>query len=312
MNRDLARRRPQGATIKGRVLVATVVLFAHIFPISLSLSARQDQQGIPSQLSGKQGEVLLVRIPVQASPLRVEGKFLNRLVPFFPGGNNHYAGLVGIEMQAPPGAQDLVVEAHYPDRTKRVTMTVRVLKENYPVQRLKLPDQMVDLDQKTLVRVRAESKEIQQVFRGVASERFWSGKFIEPIQGRVSGRFGSQRIINGQPRSPHSGEDIAAPEGTPVEAMNNGVVRLTMDHFFTGKGVIIDHGLGLFSMYFHLSAVQVEPKERVKKGQVIGKVGATGRATGPHLHWGVRLNGSRVDPYSLKNISVDEVSPRTN
>ena len=88
-------------------------------------------------------------------------------------------------------------------------------------------------------------------------------------------------------------------------AMNDGMVRLTADHFFSGKGVIVDHGLGLFSMYFHLSSVDVEHGQVVKKGQVIGKVGSTGRATGPHLHWGVRLNGSRVDPYSLLDLTID-------
>jgi murein DD-endopeptidase MepM/ murein hydrolase activator NlpD len=106
-------------------------------------------------------------------------------------------------------------------------------------------------------------------------------------------------VINGQSRRPHSGEDISAPLGTPVLAINEGTVQLVADHFFSGKSIVVDHGLGLYSMYFHLSSVVVQAGERVAKAQVIGAVGASGRASGPHLHWGVRLNGARVNPLSL-------------
>lgn len=167
---------------------------------------------------------------------------------------------------------------------------------------------MVDLDKKTLARVKHESKVLYESFESVLLKPLWDSEFIEPVKGRISGRFGSRRVINGKPKRPHSGEDIAVPKGTAVVAMNRGIVRLTMDHFFTGKGVILDHGLGLFSMYFHLSTVDVMQGQMVEKGQLIGKVGATGRATGPHLHWGVRLNGSRIDPYSLLKVSVNGTS----
>lgn len=108
--------------------------------------------------------------------------------------------------------------------------------------------------------------------------------------------------MNGQPRNPHNGEDIGAPLGTDVAVTNDGVVRLTVDHVFSGRGVFVDHGLGFYSMYFHLSEVLVKDGDLVKAGQVIGKVGATGRATGPHLHWGVKLNGARVNPYALLDL----------
>lgn len=108
--------------------------------------------------------------------------------------------------------------------------------------------------------------------------------------------------MNGQARNPHNGEDIGAPLGTDVLATNDGVVRLTVEHFFSGKGVFLDHGLGFYSMYFHLSEVLVKDGDVVKAGQIVGKVGATGRATGPHLHWGVKLNGARVNPYALLDL----------
>ena len=108
--------------------------------------------------------------------------------------------------------------------------------------------------------------------------------------------------MNGQARNPHNGEDIGAPLGTAVAATNDGVVRLIVDHIFSGKGVFLDHGLGFYSMYFHLSEVLVRTAIEVKAGQIVGKVGATGRATGPHLHWGVKLNGARVNPYALLDL----------
>jgi murein DD-endopeptidase MepM/ murein hydrolase activator NlpD len=127
-----------------------------------------------------------------------------------------------------------------------------------------------------------------------------------PTEGSVQYTFGRRRVINGQPRNPHTGEDISAPQGAPVAAINYGTVRLVADQFFSGKSVVIDHGLGLYSMYFHLSEIAVRVGDLVAKSQVIGAVGATGRASGPHLHWGVRLNGARVNPLSL-NIALNGV-----
>ncbi|HKP01009.1 MAG TPA: M23 family metallopeptidase [Nitrospiraceae bacterium] len=134
--------------------------------------------------------------------------------------------------------------------------------------------------------------------------KLWRSNFLEPVNGKRTGIFGSVRVMNGKPRNPHNGEDIGAPVGTDVAATNDGIVRLTVDHIFSGRGVFVDHGLGFYSMYFHLSEILVKDGDLVKAGQVIGKVGATGRATGPHLHWGVKLNGARVNPYSLLDLPL--------
>jgi len=290
-------------------LVALALVLASVFPVNLFFKEEPRRSvGADGRLSGKQGEVVLVTVSVDDQPDRVSGKFLQRTLTFFPIKERVYAGLLGLDMQDRPGHYELTIEVVYPQRTERRSLSVLVMKKEYPVQRLTLPSEMVDLDQETLVRVKAESSAVHQAFGSFVPRPLWKGEFLEPVQGKISGRFGSRRFINGQPRNPHSGEDVAAPEGTPVLAMNDGLVRLTMDHFFSGKGVIGDHGLGLFSMYFHLSSVDVEQGQAVKKGQAIGKVGSTGRATGPHLHWGVRLNGSRVDPYSLLNLTFGEQS----
>ena len=287
-------------------LVALVLVLASVFPVSLLFKdGPRYSVGADGQVSGKQGEVVLVTIPVKGRPDRITGRFLTRTLTFFPVKEQTYAGLLGLDMQDRPGRYELTIDVVYPQRTERRSLAVLVMKEEYPEQRLTLPSNMVDLDKKTLARVTTESKAVHEAFDAFVPHPLWKGRFVEPVSGKISGRFGSRRVINGQPRKPHSGEDIAAPKGTPVIAMNDGMVRLTADHFFSGKGVIVDHGLGLFSMYFHLSSVDVKHGQVVKKGQVIGKVGSTGRATGPHLHWGVRLNGSRVDPYSLLDLSVD-------
>ncbi len=297
----------------GPLLVALVTAPASVSlvaPVAGENPARSVDAG--ETLRGTQGDVLLVTIPVRDKPDRVTGKFLQRTLTLFPFRNGTYAGLLGLDLDDPAGRHDLIVTAVYPRRTDRHRLSVTVGKADYSVQRLTLPSAMVDLDAPTLMRVRAEAGALRRAFGSVLPNPLWRDAFRAPVAGTRSGRFGSRRVINGQSKKPHSGEDIAAPEGTPVSVMNDGIVRLTMDHFFTGNGVVVDHGLGLFSMYFHLSRVDVTQGQTVTGGQVLGAVGATGRATGPHLHWGVRLNGARVDPYALLPLPFGEASASAN
>lgn len=137
----------------------------------------------------------------------------------------------------------------------------------------------------------------------------WRGPFIRPVTGEVGGSFGRRSIINNQPRASHSGIDLRGKKGTPIKATNSGVVVLTADHFFTGLSVVVDHGGGIQSMYFHMDEIRVQKGQTVSKGHVIGRIGSTGRATGPHLHWGVRVNGARVDPLRLTVVSRQLVEP---
>ena len=126
-----------------------------------------------------------------------------------------------------------------------------------------------------------------------------------PVEGATDGRnFGHRRVFNGQPRAPHSGADLRARTGTPILAANSGRVVLAKDLFYSGNAVFIDHGLGLFTTYLHLSKIDVAVGDIVEQGQQIGLAGATGRVTGPHLHWGVRLLDARVDPFSLVRLGA--------
>ncbi|HHE38942.1 MAG TPA: M23 family metallopeptidase [Candidatus Cloacimonetes bacterium] len=179
-----------------------------------------------------------------------------------------------------------------------------ISKREYEIQRIdKIKKEYVEkpVDKNLLRRISNESKSLQAVRSGIYKENdIMFEEFIRPIEeGKISGVFGSQRILNGIPKSPHSGLDIAAPKGTPVKAMSNGIVALIGDYFYNGKFVLIDHGLGLSSIYIHLDSIAVELGQNVEIGEQIGSVGSTGRATGPHLHWGVNYFKKRIDPELL-------------
>lgn len=171
----------------------------------------------------------------------------------------------------------------------------------YKISRIDgLPSRQVTPDPEALARIRADNAAIGEARRRDSDETGFLGGFSWPVVGRLSGVYGSQRILNGKPRSPHNGVDVAAAEGTDVRAPAAGVVALAYpDMFYTGKTLIIDHGHGLTSVYAHLDAISVKDGQRVAKGELIGKVGRTGRATGPHLHWGVTLRSTHLDPALL-------------
>ena len=148
--------------------------------------------------------------------------------------------------------------------------------------------------------LRVQPQQIDAAYATTAPEPYWTEDFIVPIPGVTGGRnFGHRRVFNDQPRAPHSGADLKATTGTEIVATKRGRVLLTGDCFFNGKAVFVDHGMGVLSMYLHLSEILVEEGQMVERGELVGLAGATGRVTGPHLHWGVRVTGARVDPFTL-------------
>jgi murein DD-endopeptidase MepM/ murein hydrolase activator NlpD len=290
------------------VLLAGMILIGQ--PFSAHAHERTPGKTKPAHrasLEVKSGEVLFISVDVKGPDPAVVGEFDNRSIPFFKiNPTGQYGALIGVDLLDGPGQEELQVKAQDPGGTRLVNRyRIKVKKTKFGVQELTLPKEKVDLDEETLKQVEREQQEMVAHLTEVTGERLWRGPFIIPVEGKMAGTFGLRRIINGQPRNPHTGEDIYAPEGTPVAASNDGIVRLTGDFFLSGKSIVIDHGLGLFTMYFHLAQIQVKKGERVSKGQAIGLVGATGRVTGPHLHWGVRLNGARVNPFSLVKLPLD-------
>ena len=289
-----------------RTLITAVVLLSSVFPVELFPNTLPASKGHDGQYSGKQGQVLVVKVQGEDQAAEVKGTFLKRVIPFFrefrPGEPDGHIGLLGIDMQDEPGTYELAVEVKQGEQAKQLSFHVLVAKEKFVVEHLKLPREMVDLNEKAVTRWNAEQAQVKQALAENSRLKLWHSNFVEPVNGKRTGIFGSVRVMNGQPRNPHNGEDIGAPMGTDVASTNDGIVRITVDHIFSGKGVFVDHGLGFYSMYFHLSEIVVKDGDLVTAGQIIGKVGATGRATGPHLHWGVKLNGARVNPYALLDL----------
>jgi murein DD-endopeptidase MepM/ murein hydrolase activator NlpD len=182
---------------------------------------------------------------------------------------------------------------------RREETTVQVGKFDYPVQKLTLPRRMVELSPEDLARVERESREMARLWTREGPRQF-SLPLAPPLEPLPKGgRFGNRRIINGLARSPHGGTDYAAPQGAPILAAADGTVALVADQFFGGNAVFIDHGDGLITIYMHMSRVDVREGQPVRRGERVGLVGSTGRATGPHLHFGVRWRGARVDPALL-------------
>jgi Peptidase family M23 len=281
-------------------IIGLLILAVSVHPAS---SSNKDSNPV-SLYRVKQGDVLYLPLHADNGTTGATGRFLGRSIPFFKtAGPGQFAGLVGIDLADPPSRQDLVVDiTSGSGSVKRQQFAIQILPAHFQTQELTVPKNYVDLDDETLKRVENEQEQILKSLNAVTNKRLWAGPFIMPVKGELTGSFGRKRMINGEPRSPHSGEDIKAPRGTEVHAANGGVVALVGEYFFSGKSVILDHGLGFYSMYFHLDEVDVVKGEKVQKGAVVGRVGSTGRATGPHLHWGTRINGARVNPLSMLNI----------
>ena len=244
------------------------------------------------------GDIVTVAVKNTAGP--VEGTFRGKQVYFNPT-KKIFKAVIGVDLNEEPGRYPLEVKIN----GKKLLTDIRIVKKKYPVQRLTLPEGMVVLSPENEARAEREQQKIAAIWP-VDSLRIWSGNFIDPLPGkRVGTPFGVRRIINNIPKSSHSGVDITADEGEPVLAPNDGVVVLVEDQFYSGHSVVLDHGQGIYTMFFHLSKINVRYGQAVMKGDTIALVGATGRATGAHLHWGVRMQGAKVDPLELIKLKLE-------
>ena len=253
----------------------------------------------------RQGDVALIVVTGAASAPEMDGSLAGRPFFFFPYADG-YAALIGIDLEAKPGKTWWrlgFVDGTGAPRKAAGTITVKARK--FPVQRLSLPKSMVELSPDDERRANAEAARLRTLIDTISPERHWRGRFTKPVASDAKAEgFGSRRIINGRLRSPHSGLDFAAPAGTPVVASGRGRVALVVEFFFGGRLVALDHGEGLYTLYMHLERADVAEGALVERGSIIGAVGSTGRATGPHLHWAALLRRARIDPDALLKVPV--------
>jgi len=205
-----------------------------------------------------------------------------------------WVAAVGLPLSLQPGEQQ--VEVRSTNGAAR-TITFTVKPKRYPVQHVTLRDQaMVEPPADVMARIERESAHLKVVRSQWRETAATDAAFVQPARGRLSGRFGGSRVLNGKPRAPHAGLDVAVMTGTAVLAPADGVILDIGDYYFCGKTMFIDHGNGLLSLFCHLSEWDAKVGDSVRKGQAVARSGATGRASGPHLHWSVYLNGTSVEP----------------
>jgi murein DD-endopeptidase MepM/ murein hydrolase activator NlpD len=270
--------------------------------------------GVTLKLSApesSQGSLLLLEVRSRMPMSDLSGEWNGRDVAFWQATNSQpqsttAAGdlrraLLGVDLEKAPGTYPVAVHVQLASG-KRATCTLQILirKGKFATERLHVEKEFVEPDPAQIKRANEERDRLRAIFDQVTPQKLWTGDFRVPLDGvTTGGNFGKRRILNGQPGSPHSGVDFPASTGTLVHATQNGRVVLAEELFFSGSTVVVDHGLGIYTFYGHLSEIDVKLGDELESGQVLGKVGATGRVTGPHLHWGLTVERARVNPLQL-------------
>lgn len=250
-------------------------------------------------VTANQGSAVVVEIPNEPHVRSAAVVWRKAKVPAVLAGNT-WNTILGVDVDAKAGVQETEALLTMDDgRVERRPLTVEVVAKSFPTTQLHVAEKFVQLNKADLARSQRESRETNAIYSRITTSIVPGEAFSDPIPGVGGTNFGERRIFNGEPRAPHSGADLHAATGTPVHATNRGRVVLAKKLFFTGNTVILDHGLGIYSLYAHLSRIDVKSGATVSSGQVLGLVGATGRVTAPHLHWGMRVQSARVDPFSL-------------
>ena len=251
------------------------------------------------------GELVLFEVKSSKPLNKVTLIARDREFPCFAEDNGtRWVGLLGIDLQTEPGSYRVRaagIDAGGKTAGGHAILAVRA--KQFPTRTLTVDEKYVTPPADALARIEAERERVSGIFAAVTPEKYWQGSFLLPVDGEVISAFGKRSMYNGQPRSPHTGVDFRGAVGTPIRSPNAGRVVLAKDLYYSGKTVIIDHGMGLYSYFGHMSSFSVKEGEAVKSGDVLGQVGATGRVTGPHLHWTVRLVETRIDPLSLVAIT---------
>jgi Peptidase family M23 len=260
----------------------------------------------PALVEAGSPELIRIDAPAAAS---IDGEWLGRKLQFFPGRDGPaWFALAGVDVEAPPGPSQLKIVVHLSQGTENdLTRTVEIHPAHYRTGSLTVSPKFVEPDPEALKQIEAESQLKAKVFASSASEPLWISSFRAPVTAAPTDSFGTRRMFNGKLASIHKGMDFRAATGTPVRAGNSGVVVLARPLYYEGNCVFVDHGLGLFTVSMHFSRIDVKEGQHVAVGDQLGLSGATGRVTGPHLHWAVRWQGAYLDPAKLLRLDLSGV-----
>jgi murein DD-endopeptidase MepM/ murein hydrolase activator NlpD len=256
----------------------------------------------PSARAMQPGELVVLSVSSEVPLTSVHARAFNTdIIGFEMSANDptHWRVLVGIDLDATLGRHPVTITATSAAGSLTATYPLVVVAKKFPTRRLTVVPAFVNPPASAMARIAEDTKEQQVVWASSASSRLWATPFIRPVPQAANSAFGTRSVFNGEPRGAHSGADFLSPAGTPIKAPNAGRVMLAKDLYYSGNTVIIDHGLGVFSFLCHMSQIDVKVGDTVEPGQVVGLVGATGRVTGAHLHWTLRVAGARVDPLAL-------------
>ncbi len=263
----------------------------------------------PSSVESGSPELIRVQTLGTTAP---QGEWLNHKLQFFPSPTSRHTwfALAGVDVEAPAGPSTLHLTARTSQAaTQDLTEPVQIHPAHYRTASISVPPKFVEPGPEEKVEIDADSKIKQKVFAAAENSHqpLWSGNFEAPVPAQPTDSFGTRRTFNGKLASIHKGTDFRAATGTPVRAGNSGIVLLAQHLYYEGNCVMIDHGQGLISYSMHLSRIDVHPGQQVTRGQQLGLSGATGRVTGPHLHWAIRWQGAMLDPAKLLKLNLNNL-----
>jgi murein DD-endopeptidase MepM/ murein hydrolase activator NlpD len=297
--------------IKSIVYMIVVLLLAGLLSPAPGIPQDQSDQLPSMRLSANDianGDVVLLQVDARGTQLAVTDlhiEFNKRIYPLFdhPAKDTGiFCALVGIPYRTKPGSDTLKLQWTTTNGIQSRQIPLNITAGTYKTDVLKVDSRRVNPNKEDQKRANHERQEVKHIYASGSKIRLWDIPFQLPIENEISSVYGNKRVFNGQLKSYHNGVDFRAPPGTPAAAANTGIVRLAKNLFYSGNAVIIDHGTNIFTIYGHLSKIKVAAGQRIEKGQLIGLTGATGRVSGPHLHWGIKINGVAVNPLQFIDV----------
>jgi murein DD-endopeptidase MepM/ murein hydrolase activator NlpD len=285
-----------------------LLLFFGAVALTATLANAQSSAVSWSPAVVEAGSPVLIRVEA-VDAASVDGEWLGRKIDFFRGADGQaWFALAGVDVEAPERFSVLQITIHDANGVNgALSRTVEIHPAHYRTSSLTVAPKFIEPGPEALKQIEAENQFKRKVLAASAPEPLWLGSFRAPVNAPSTDSFGTRRIFNGKLASIHKGMDFHAATGTPVRAGNSGVVVLAWPLYYEGNCVIIDHGLGLFTLYLHMSRIDVQEGQRVTTGDRLGLSGATGRVTGPHLHWAVRWQGAYLDPAKLLRMDLSAV-----